>query len=194
MTLQFEGFLCADSHLAKHDHAGRTNRMSRAVRVAARRVVTLIIRSIPRKIKHVAEHISFNHGGEQTAAMVLQKKNEKQLENRGIMGTRIGAMCARFVWSAARAQSECGCKWCECECLCDCVYLPPNASHFRFTMSPSLYGPTTDARSTPNSSRMLMRSGGTIMHISRSRRRGAAAEKKCMRKMEKVFVERLRGK
>lgn len=42
------------------------------------------------------------------------------------------------------------------------VGLPPNTSHFNFMVSPSLYGPTTLFRSEFDSSRILMRSGGTV--------------------------------
>lgn len=38
---------------------------------------------------------------------------------------------------------------------------PPNTSHFSFIVLPSLYGPTTLFRSVFDSSRILMRSGGT---------------------------------
>lgn len=41
------------------------------------------------------------------------------------------------------------------------VGLPPNTSHLSFIVSPSLYGPTTLFRSAFDSSRILMRSGGT---------------------------------
>lgn len=40
--------------------------------------------------------------------------------------------------------------------------LPPKTSHFNFIVSPSLYGPTTVVRSLLDSSRILMRSGGTV--------------------------------
>lgn len=40
---------------------------------------------------------------------------------------------------------------------------PPNTSHFSFIVFPSLYGPTTLFRSVFDSSRILMRSGGTAI-------------------------------
>lgn len=42
------------------------------------------------------------------------------------------------------------------------LHSPPKTSHFSLTISPSLYGPTTDVLSVPDSSFIQIRSGGTI--------------------------------
>lgn len=41
------------------------------------------------------------------------------------------------------------------------LYLPPKTSQYKLIVSPSLYGPTTDVLSAPDSSFMLILSGGT---------------------------------
>lgn len=48
----------------------------------------------------------------------------------------------------------------RCQVTFGCGF-PPKTSHFNFIVSPSLYGPTTVVRSLFDSSRILIRSGGT---------------------------------
>lgn len=55
-----------------------------------------------------------------------------------------------WIWYPSRYQVNFGCGF------------PPITSHLSFIVSPSLYGPTTVVRSLFDSSRILMRSGGTV--------------------------------